>query len=61
MNLFDKLVIKKEIDGVYEYECPKGLWGVSGKHKPSVSTEAQHYFWQYMEDGEYEDLINEHV
>jgi hypothetical protein len=41
-----------------EVECPKLLWGICGP-KDKVMTEAFHYFMQYYNDGEYNQLIKD--
>lgn len=54
---FDAIVQKKKDKyGVWHFDCPIGLWGVSGKDKQQVSLEAQSYFYQYLADGEYDPL-----
>ncbi|CAH9015872.1 conserved hypothetical protein [Vibrio phage 381E49-1] len=56
-TLFDTLVqVKKDKFGTWHFDCPIGLWGVSGNSKNQASSEAQAYFWQCLEDGEYNDL-----
>ena len=56
-TIFDALVqVKKDSFGVWHFDCPIGLWGVSGKEKLKVSSEAQCYFHQYLSDGEYNEL-----
>jgi hypothetical protein len=35
-------------------DCNKGLWGVSCANKEQALREAQHYFFQYDMDGEYD-------
>lgn len=38
------------------YECRKGLWGVSGhiENESQIRREAERYFIQYYLDGEYD-------
>lgn len=51
---FEKYVKhKKAKDGFHEYNCVKGLFGVSSKTKEIAEQEARHYFIQYYADGEY--------
>ena len=56
-TLFDDLVIKSRMGKTWSIDCPKGLWGVTSENYSEAEQEARHYFWQYMEDGEYSDLI----
>jgi hypothetical protein len=35
--------------------CKKGLWSVNGPDFKSIEGEAMRYFFQYLEDGEYND------
>lgn len=44
-----------EIDGRYQIDCKKGLWGVDAPDKIQAITEAWHYFQQYAQDGEYDE------
>jgi hypothetical protein len=44
-------------DGSIEIHCKLGLWGVSGQDHRFVEREAEHYFAQYLEDGEYNALL----
>ena len=37
--------------------CKLGLWSVSGKCGLALINEADHYFKQYKEDGEYSSII----
>lgn len=56
-TLFDTFVqVKKDKFGTWHFDCPIGLWGVASNSKNQASSEAQAYFWQYLEDGEYNDL-----
>lgn len=56
-TLFDTLVqVKKDEFGTWHFDCPIGLWGVAGKNKTKTSSEAKAYFWQYLNDGEYDEL-----
>lgn len=57
-TLFDSVVIKKQDEhGFWHFECPKGLWGAGSFSHNEAEREASMYFWQYMEDGEYDDLL----
>lgn len=47
----------RTVDGdIVSYDCNKGLWGVSGhvEDESQVRREAEYYFIQYYEDGEYD-------
>lgn len=37
--------------------CKLGLWSVEGPYGLALINEAEHYFRQYKEDGEYEELL----
>lgn len=52
-TLFDIHVEVTYTGGVWYYECPRGLWGVSGEDADKARQEAYHYFVQYWEDGDY--------
>ena len=43
----------------WHYECKLNLWGVTGCDKDEVEEEALHYFRQYLEDGEYDEILGE--
>lgn len=43
----------------YTIECNKGLWSVEGPKYTDVLAEAQHYYRQYAEDGEYDGTAKE--
>ena len=56
-TIFDALVqVKKDSFGTWHFDCPIGLWGAQGKDKLRVRSEAQHYFYQYLSDGEYDEI-----
>lgn len=38
-------------------ECKLGLWSVEGRNPLKVEAEAQHYWIQYNDDGEYSSII----
>lgn len=60
MTLFDNLVIKNQDDnGMWSIDCPVGLWGVNSFSYIEAEREASVYFWQYMQDGEYNHLIKD--
>jgi hypothetical protein len=41
----------------YQISCKKGLWAVEGQLEAKVRGDAIHYFWQYMQDGEYDEMM----
>lgn len=43
--------------GRCEIRCRLGLWSVEGPYGLSLINEAEHYFQQYKEDGEYDKLL----
>lgn len=56
-TIFDALVqVRKDKFGSWHFDCPIGLWGVVENDKLKASSEAQVYFWQCMQDGEYDKL-----
>lgn len=40
-----------------EIKCRLGLWGVEGPYGLALINEAERYFRQYKEDGEYNELL----
>ena len=40
-----------------EIKCKLGLWSVEGPYGLELINEANHYFRQYKEDGEYDALL----
>lgn len=53
---YSKYTKHTQLDGRYQIECVKGLFGVDAPTKEQAENEAKHYFWQYFEDGEYSIL-----
>lgn len=53
---FNKNTTLTKNKGQWHCDCKKGLWGVSGPTKDKVKAEAKHYFAQYLEDGEYDQV-----
>lgn len=49
-----KIKIKK---GRVTLDCIKGLWGVDDPTLEQAIDKAKHYFKQYMDDGEYHDIV----
>ena len=43
----------RENDGRWTIRCMKGMWSVDAPTYSEAEKEAQHYFHQYYEDGEY--------
>jgi hypothetical protein len=41
-----------------EIKCRLGLWSVEGPYGLALINEAAHYFRQYREDGEYNELLS---
>ena len=41
-----------------EIKCKFGLWSVEGPFGLALIREAEHYFRQYKEDGEYRELLS---
>ena len=50
---FNRNTTCKEKDGRWNFDCKKGLWGVSGTDLAQTIDEAYWYFAQYQSDGEY--------
>jgi len=42
-----------------EIKCNLGLWAVEGPYGLALINEADHYFQQYKEDGEYDSLLKD--
>jgi len=47
----------KFFDGRCEIRCKRDLWCVDGYWGVGLVHEANYYFQQYKEDGEYDDLL----
>jgi hypothetical protein len=57
-DVFERCVERAvDKDGVLKLRCKKGFWCVSGKNHQQVEVEAVHYWRQYEQDGEYEDIL----
>jgi len=57
-TLFDTCTITKLMrDGTVQIQCKNGLWSVSGANRKDVEREAQRYWIQYYNDGEYAELL----
>ena len=54
---FESCVIRKESKNLLSIDCKLGLWGVSGRNKGQVESEATHCWLQYKSDGEYSSII----
>ena len=58
-NIFDKCVeVKLMKDATIEVHCKLGLWSVCGGDVRVVTSEAQRYWSQYYNDGEYDELLS---
>lgn len=57
LDLFEKCVVRAELNGDYEIQCYLGLWSVIGPNKANVEKEAGRYWIQYYSDGEYDQLL----
>jgi len=58
-ELFDRCAETKLFrDGVIQIHCKLGLWSVQGRDARHTRREAMHYWIQYFEDGEYNDLLS---
>lgn len=56
MELLMKHCRRKVSKGIVSYKYNKGLWEVEGRleNESQVRREAEHYFVQYFDDGEYD-------
>lgn len=54
---FSKCVKIKHNKHGFEAECKLGLWSVTAQSIEDVISEAERYFIQYKEDGEYSSII----
>ena len=63
MELLMKHVSRKERNGIVSYKCKKGLWEATGsiENESQVRREAEHYFVQYFDDGEYDGTLIDKV
>ena len=57
-NFYKDIRIKRDGDWI-NIDCPLGLWGVTTTDEEAAIREAQHYYMQYSEDGEYDHLRKE--
>ena len=55
IEAFEKYTKHDIKDGLHEFQCTKGLWGVYAANYKKARAEAMHYFLQYYDDGEYSD------
>ncbi len=59
-EMFDKCVNRTvDPDGTVEFRCRLGLWAVSGMREEWVLDQANHYWSQYLLDGEYNNLLKQ--
>ena len=59
MSLLDfskDAIYVKDDAGTITISCRLGLWSVSGHDSARVSGEALHYYVQYAQDGEYDEV-----
>lgn len=49
--------IYKDYSGRWTCECKKGLWGVDAPTKDEACHQGLHYFFQYLDDGEYDEIL----
>lgn len=54
---FEKCVVYKKHGDSCEIKCRLGFWSVEGLFNIALIHEANHYFQQYKEDGEYDELL----
>lgn len=52
---FEKCV--KRSEGGRSIDCKLGLWGITSYSPESAEREARHYWIQYYQDGEYDQLL----
>lgn len=57
MKGFAKCTTSELKDGMFHIDCKLGLWSVSADTLDEAYREAQHYFNQYKQDGEYSSII----
>ena len=55
---FERCTIYKRHGRRVSVRCRLGLWMVDGTDATAVIREAKHYFRQYREDGEYDDILS---
>lgn len=56
---FQKCTIHTRIGDRGQIECCLGLWSVEGPWGPFLINEATRYFYQYKNDGEYDELLKD--
>lgn len=58
-SIYEKCV-EREVrkDGTLEIRCRLGLWSASGGNHAQVEREARRYWAQYLNDREYDRLLN---
>ncbi len=54
---FEKCTKVKQSKGRVTVDCVKGLWGVDAPTLEQAIDEAKYYFLQYLDDGEYSDIV----
>lgn len=53
----EKCTVYKRRGDRCEIKCKLGLWSVDGPCGLALMSEANHYFQQYRDDGEYDKLL----
>lgn len=57
----EKCTVYKRRGDRCEIKCKLGLWSVDGPYGLALMNEANHYFQQYKDDGEYDKLLTPNV
>lgn len=56
-NDIEKCTTYRRSGDVCTITCKLGLWSVSGRYSLALMNEADYYFKQYLEDGEYSSIL----
>jgi hypothetical protein len=50
--------IRTSKNGEVRIGCRRGNWVVSGRDRTQVEQEARHYWFMYLQDGEYKNILD---
>lgn len=57
-DCFNRCVKVRRIGGRVRICCRLGLWSVEAINLAAAELEARHYWAQYLQDGEYDELLS---
>jgi hypothetical protein len=58
LEMFRLCTVRNEGNGFFRIECKLGLWGIEAPSRSEALKEAFRYWFQYLGDGEYDQLLN---